>query len=61
MQTEVLASLNRNEYLVARAGRYTITSRRKSVFSTFKKMFRSHKNREQVRVSGPLPSEEGTT
>ncbi|KAJ1492974.1 hypothetical protein T484DRAFT_1879873, partial [Baffinella frigidus] len=47
-KVEVLASLNRNEYLVARAGRYTITSRRKSVFSTFKKMFQSHKNREQV-------------
>jgi len=46
---EVLASLNENQLLVANVQRYAITSRRKSLFSTFKKMYQQNKNLEGIK------------
>jgi len=46
---EVLASLNENPLLVANVQRYAITSRRKSLFSTFKKMYQQNKNLEGIK------------
>eukprot|EP00960_Hanusia_phi_P064591 765838-Hanusia_phi.AAC.1 len=43
---DVLNALNENDFLLEHVERYAITSRRKSVFSTFKKMFRSNKKLE---------------
>eukprot|EP00288_Rhodomonas_lens_P006781 CAMPEP_0177731900 /NCGR_PEP_ID=MMETSP0484_2-20121128/22808_1 /TAXON_ID=354590 /ORGANISM="Rhodomonas lens, Strain RHODO" /LENGTH=409 /DNA_ID=CAMNT_0019245065 /DNA_START=1 /DNA_END=1226 /DNA_ORIENTATION=- len=47
-KVDILDALNQNPYLVQVVERYAISSRRKSVFSTFKKMFRANKKREQV-------------
>ena len=46
---KVLASLNGNALLAANVQRYAITSRRKSLFSTFKKMYQKNKNLEGIK------------
>uniref|UniRef100_A0A7S4NTH2 EF-hand domain-containing protein n=1 Tax=Guillardia theta TaxID=55529 RepID=A0A7S4NTH2_GUITH len=48
-KVDVLKALNENDFLLEHVERYAITSRRKSVFSTFKKMFRSNKKLEDVK------------
>jgi guanosine-3',5'-bis(diphosphate) 3'-pyrophosphohydrolase len=48
-KSEVLASLNDNALLVEHVQRYTISSRRKSIFSTFKKMYQKNKNLEGIK------------
>ena len=48
-KSEVLACLNENAVLLANVERYTISTRRKSIFSTFKKMYQKNKNLEGIK------------
>ena len=53
-KVDVLKALNENDFLLEHVERYAITSRRKSAFSTFKKMFRSNKKLEVLFLSYPF-------